>query len=25
VEDSALAGCRQTASKEGIAEPCLIY
>ena len=25
VEDSALAGCRQMASKEGIAEPCLIY
>ena len=25
VEDSALTGCRQMASKEGIAEPCLIY
>ena len=25
VEDSALAGCRQMASKEGLAEPCLIY
>lgn len=25
VQDSALAGCRQMASKEGITEPCLIY
>jgi len=25
VEDSALTGCRQMASKEGIAGPCLIY
>jgi len=25
VEDSALAGCRQMALKEGLAEPCLIY
>ena len=25
VEDSALAGCRQMASKEGLSEPCRIY
>ncbi|NBX56202.1 MAG: hypothetical protein EBQ82_01790 [Betaproteobacteria bacterium] len=25
ISDSALAGCRQLASKEGIAGPCLIY
>ena len=25
VEESALTGCRQMASKEGLAEPCLIY
>ena len=25
VEDGALAGCRQMASKEGLSEPCRIY